>query len=388
MITLLSRILIKDYKDYKNPEVRRKYGMMTSIVGICLNILLFAGKYFAGMISGSIAIMADAFNNLSDAGSSFMTLVGFKFSGMKPDKEHPFGHGRFEYVAGLAVSMAIILMGFELFKTSINKVMNPTEVNMDGLAMGILVVSICVKIYMAVYNLTTSKKIESAAMKATGMDSLSDSVSTTVVLVSAIVSKVFQWNIDGYCGIMVALFILYAGFNAAKETISPLLGTAPSKELVEEIQSIVMAHEEIVGIHDLIVHDYGPGRMIISLHGEVSGDEDVFVLHDVIDCIERELGDKLNCEAVIHMDPIAVNDELVNATKAEVETIVKGLDEGLSIHDFRMVTGTTHTNLIFDILVPYGLKMEDAEIKKSVEERILAHWGNYYAVIKVDKSYV
>ncbi len=388
MITLLSRLWIKDYKEYKNPEVRRRYGMLTSIVGICLNILLFAGKYFAGSISGSIAIMADAFNNLSDAGSSFMTLVGFKFAGMKPDKEHPFGHGRFEYIAGLAVSMAIILMGFELFKTSIDKVINPTEVNMDVLAMGILVVSICVKIYMAVYNLRTSKKIESAAMKATGMDSLSDSVSTSVVLLSAIVSNVFQWNIDGYCGIMVALFILYAGCNAAKETISPLLGTAPSKELVEEIKSIVMAHEEIVGIHDLIVHDYGPGRKIISLHGEVSGDEDVFVLHDVIDCVERELGDKLNCEAVIHMDPIAVNDELVNATKEQVVQIVRTVDEGLTIHDFRMVTGTTHTNLIFDILVPYGLEMEDEEIRKCVAEKILAHWGNYYAVIKVDKSYV
>lgn len=388
MITLLSRLLIKDYKDYKNPEVRRRYGMITSIVGICLNIFLFAGKYFAGRISGSIAIMADAVNNLSDAGSSFMTLVGFKFSGMKPDKEHPFGHGRFEYLSGLFVSMAIILMGFELFKSSIQKVMNPTQVNMDTLAMAILVVSIGVKIYMAVYNLTTSKKIESAAMKATGMDSLSDSISTTVVLLSAIVSRVFQWNVDGYCGIMVALFILYAGVNAAKETISPLLGTAPSKELVEEITKIVMAHEEIVGIHDLIVHDYGPGRMIISLHGEVSGEENVFVLHDVIDCIERELADKLNCEAVIHMDPIAVNDELVNTTRAEVERIVKELGEGFSIHDFRMVTGTTHTNVIFDILVPYGTAMEDAEIQKFVEQRILAHWGNYYAVIKVDKSYV
>ena len=388
MITLLSRLLIKDYKDYKNPEVRRRYGMLTSIVGICLNIFLFAGKYFAGRISGSIAIMADAVNNLSDAGSSFMTLVGFKFSGMKPDKEHPFGHGRFEYLSGLFVSMAIILMGFELFKSSIQKVMNPTQVNMDTLAMAILVVSIGVKIYMAVYNLTTSKKIESAAMKATGMDSLSDSISTTVVLLSAIVSRVFQWNVDGYCGIMVALFILYAGVNAAKETISPLLGTAPSKELVEEITKIVMAHEEIVGIHDLIVHDYGPGRMIISLHGEVSGEENVFVLHDVIDCIERELADKLNCEAVIHMDPIAVNDELVNTTRAEVERIVKELGEGFSIHDFRMVTGTTHTNVIFDILVPYGTAMEDAEIQKFVEQRILAHWGNYYAVIKVDKSYV
>ena len=388
MITLLSKFLIKNYKEYKNPEVRRQYGMLTSIVGICLNILLFAGKYFAGKISGSIAIMADAFNNLSDAGSSFMTLVGFKFAGMKPDKEHPFGHGRFEYVAGLLVSLAIILMGFELFKTSIQKVMNPAMIEVDTLAIGILVASICVKVYMAVYNLTTSKKIDSAAMKATGMDSLSDSIATSMVLVSAVLAKLFQWNIDGYCGIMVALFILYAGYNAAKETISPLLGTAPSQELVDEIVELVMSHEEIVGIHDLIVHDYGPGRMIISLHGEVSGDEDVFVLHDVIDCIERELADKLNCEAVIHMDPIVMNDELVNETKAQVEKIVKEIDEELSIHDFRMVIGKTHTNVIFDILVPYGLKMEDSEIKQYVGEKILSHWGNYYAVIKVDKSYV
>ena len=388
MITLLSRLLIKEYKDYGNPDVRRKYGMLTSVVGIGLNILLFIGKYFAGFISGSIAVTADAVNNLSDAGSSFMTLVGFKFAGMKPDKEHPFGHGRFEYLSGLAVSMAIILMGFELLKSSVSKVMNPTEVNMDALATGILVVSICVKIYMAVYNLNTAKKIDSAAMKATGMDSLSDTISTTVVLFSSVVSKVFHWNIDGYCGILVAILILYAGVNAAKETISPLLGTAPSKELVNEIKEIVMSHEEIVGIHDLIVHDYGPGRMIISLHGEVSGDEDVFVLHDVIDCIERELADKLHCEAVIHMDPIAVNDELVNTTKRQVEKIVAGLDERLSIHDFRMVTGTTHTNVIFDILVPYDLEISDEQIKKTVEGRILEHWGNYFAVIKIDKSYV
>ena len=388
MITVLSRILIKDYKNYTDPDVRRNYGMLTSIVGIGLNILLFIGKYFAGVISGSIAVTADAVNNLSDAGSSFMTLVGFKFAGMKPDKEHPFGHGRFEYLSGLAVSMAIILMGFELLKSSVSKVMNPAEVNMDNLAMGILVVSICVKIYMAVYNLSTAKKIDSAAMKATGMDSLSDTVSTTVVLLSSVISRIFHWNVDGYCGILVALLILYAGVNAAKETISPLLGTAPSKELVNEIKEIVMAHEEIVGIHDLIVHDYGPGRMIISLHGEVSGDEDVFVLHDVIDCIERELADKLHCEAVIHMDPIAVNDELVNDTKAQVEKIVLEVDERLTIHDFRMVTGTTHTNLIFDILVPYGLNMTDEQIKSTVEEKILTHWGNYFAVIKVDKSYV
>lgn len=388
MITLLSKIFIKNHKEYKNPDVRRRYGMLTSIVGICLNILLFLGKYFAGIVSGSIAVTADAFNNLSDAGSSFMTLVGFKFAGMKPDKEHPFGHGRFEYVAGLGVSMAIILMGFELLKSSVDKVLNPSVVNMDMLTMVILIVSICVKIYMAVYNLTTSKKIDSPAMKATGMDSLSDTIATAVVFASAIVSKVFQWNIDGYCGIMVAFLILYAGYSAAKETISPLLGTAPSQELVEEIKGIVMAHDEIVGIHDLIVHDYGPGRMIISLHGEVSGDEDVFVLHDAIDRIERELGDKLNCEAVIHMDPIAVNDELVNNTKTQVEELVISVDQRLTIHDFRMVTGTTHTNLIFDILVPYGLEMTDEQIKRAVEELICKKWNNYFAVIKVDKSYV
>ena len=388
MITLLSKFFLKDSKNFTDPIVRRTYGILTSIVGISLNILLFLGKYFAGFISGSIAITADAFNNLSDAGASFMTLVGFKFSGMKPDKEHPFGHGRFEYVSGLAVAMIIILMGVELLKSSIEKIMIPSEIVMDSLTTIILLLSISVKGYMAIYNFSIGKKINSVTMRATGMDSLSDMIATIVVLLSSIISKYFHWNVDGYCGMFVAILILYAGYSAAKETISPLLGTAPSKELVEEIKKIVLAHEEIVGLHDLIVHDYGPGRTIISLHGEILGEGDIFVLHDVIDCIERELCEKLNCEAVIHMDPIMINDELVNAIKFQVERIVNQIDKKFTIHDFRMVTGQTHTNLIFDILVPYGTELSDEQVKELVERKIKNRWKNYYAVIKIDKSYV
>lgn len=388
MIKLLAKIFIKDNENVKNPDVRRAYGMLSSIVGIVLNIVLFAGKYLAGVISGSIAIQTDAFNNLSDAGSSFMTLIGFKFAGMKPDPDHPFGHGRIEYISGLGVSIVIILMGFELGKSSIDKIINPQAVETGMLSMIILISSILVKMYMAYYNKTIGKKIDSAAMNATATDSLSDSIATTVVLISMIINRIFNINIDGWCGMLVSAFILYAGYSAAKETLSPLLGQAASQDLVNDIEQIVMAHEKILGIHDLVVHDYGPGRLMISLHGEVSGEGDIFEIHDMIDRIEHELSQKLSCEAVIHMDPIEVNNELVSKTKSEIVDIIKNIDETLSIHDFRMVQGPTHTNLIFDVVVPFSFKMTDDEVKDKIIESIKKLQKNYIPIIKIDKSYV
>ena len=337
MITILSGLFIKNRDQFGNSDVRRAYGMLCSIVGIALNVFLFAGKYLAGVISGSIAITADAFNNLSDAGSSFISLVGFKFSGMKADADHPFGHGRIEYVSGFGVSMVIILMGIELFKTSIEKIFHPEPVETGALAVGILVVSICVKGYMCFYNRTVGKKIQSETMKATAMDSMSDSIATTAVLISMAVAHVTGISIDGWCGCLVACFVLYAGFGAAKDTLNPLLGEPPSREFVNEIRTIVMAHPEILGIHDLVVHDYGPGRRMISLHGEVSGDCDIFEIHDVIDRIEKELKEKLGCEAVIHMDPIVVNNEAINETKKEVVDMINEHFPGVTIHDFRMI---------------------------------------------------
>lgn len=387
MISLLSRLFIKDHKNYDTPAVRRSYGMLGSIVGIVLNIILFGGKYFAGIISGSIAITADAFNNLSDAGSSLITLIGFKLSGKKSDSDHPFGHGRIEYLAGLGVSVLIIFMGLELVKSSFTKILHPIDVDTGAVSIIILFCSILVKMYMAVYNSSIGRKIASTAMKATAMDSLTDCIATGVVLLSMLFLKLTGINIDGYSGILVAIFILCAGFSSAKDTISPLLGQAPDHEFVKKIEDIVLSHKEIIGIHDLVVHDYGPGRVMISLHGEVPGNGNIFELHDVIDCIENELHDKLNCEAVIHMDPVVVNDSSITEMHHNITKLVKTIDECITIHDFRMIKGPTHTNLIFDAVVPHDFKMNDEEIKQKIEDLIHSTYENCYAVVKIDKLY-
>lgn len=388
MIAILSKFFIKNREDYKDSEVRRQYGILCSVFGIILNVVLFGLKYFAGLVSGSVAITADAFNNLSDAGSSLITVIGFKFAGMKPDTEHPFGHGRFEYISGLAVSIAILMMGFELGRSSIEKIIHPEPVDTSITAFIILVASILVKAYMAVYNRSIGRKIHSAAMAATAVDSFSDAVATTVVLVCMGIMVGTGLNVDGYCGVLVAVFILYAGYQAARETMSPLLGGKPEPEFVQRIQDIVMQHEKIAGFHDLIVHDYGPGRLMISLHAEVPGDEDIYLLHDLIDNIEAELDQQLGCESVIHMDPIETNNELVMSMRKEVSSIVKELDDKLSIHDFRMVTGNTHTNLIFDVVLPQEFPMTDEQLRKMVQEKIMEKYPQYFAVIKVEKEYI
>lgn len=388
MIHLLSGIFIKNRDQVEDQNVRRAYGMLCGVLGIVLNILLFIGKYLAGILSGSIAITADAFNNLSDAGSSVITLVGFKFSGRKADADHPFGHGRIEYLSGFGVSMVIILMGFELLKSSVQKVLSPEPVEAGILPVLILIVSICVKMYMAYYNRSVGVKINSEAMKATAMDSLSDTIATFAVLISMAVVHTTGYNIDGWCGCIVACFVLYAGYNAAKDTLNPLLGEPPSKEFVEEIRSIVLAHPEIIGIHDLVVHDYGPGRRMISLHGEVAGNSNIFAIHDVIDRIEKELGQKLGCEAVIHMDPVEVDNEKIAEIKKELAEKIQDKLPEVSIHDFRMVQGPTHTNLIFDVVVPYEYEKTGSQVKAEIEDIVSKSWENYFAVIHVDHSYV
>ena len=369
-------------------KTRQIYGTVCSIIGIMLNVCLFAGKYFAGAISGSIAIMADAVNNLSDAGSSFITLIGFRFAGKKPDVDHPFGHGRFEYISGFVVSMAIIMMGFELIKSSFAKIITPVKIETGILSMIILVVSILVKLYMAYMNRSIGNKINSSAMKATAVDSLSDACATFFVLVSMIVIRVSGLNIDGYVGVLVSLFIFYAGYNAAKDTIDPLLGKNPEPEFVEAVKNIVMSHENVVGIHDMVVHDYGPGRVMVSLHAEVPGDGDIFELHDAIDHIERELTEELGCSAVIHMDPIETNNEIVNALREKVNDGVVLLIEGASIHDFRMVQGPTHTNLIFDVVVPYSVKESDEQVKEKISKMVQIIDETYFTVINIDRLYI
>ncbi len=388
MISLLSKLFIKNPDNYDDAEVRRKYGILGSITGIFLNILLFGFKYFAGIASSSVAVTADAFNNLSDAGSSVITLAGFKFTGLSPDNEHPFGHGRVEYISGLIVSMAIILMGFELLITSARKIISPEDVDTSMLAFVILIVSVAVKIYMAFYNMSIGKKINSAAMKATAADSLSDSVATSVVFISMLIMKFTGHNIDGYAGTIVAVFILFTGYSAARDTVSPLLGTKPSKEIVDSIDSIIMSHEGILGIHDLIIHDYGPGKMMVSLHAEVPGNRNIYEIHSLIDHIENDLNEKFNCECVIHMDPVDVNDSRIEEMKGRVEEVVKSVDVNLSIHDLRIVPCQDYSNLMFDMIVPPQYHGKDKTIKEQVCRQIEEKYPEYRAVIKTDKSYI
>ena len=389
MVHILAKFFIKDCENTADPKVRQSYGILCGTVGICLNILLFIGKFLAGTVSRSVSITADAFNNLSDAGSSLVTMIGFKLAGAKPDPHHPFGHGRIEYVSGLVVSGAILIMAFELVKSSVEKIIHPGKVEYSVLALVILAVSIGVKLYMCFYNRAIGRKLDSATMRATAMDSLSDVCATSAVLVAAIVEKVFNIQIDGYCGVLVGLFILYAGINAARETLNPLLGQPPEPELVAQIEELVMAHPEVRGIHDLIVHDYGPGRCMISLHAEVPAEGDVITLHDAIDNIEGELRRELRCDAVIHMDPIVTTDEAVLRLKEETVSVINAIDAQISMHDFRVVAGPTHTNLIFDVVVPYDFSSDDAEVTKAICEGVARALGdNYFCVIQVDKAYV
>lgn len=385
MISLLSRLFIKDPQ---STEARKAYGTLCSIVGIVLNVLLFAGKYLAGVISGSVAVTADAFNNLSDAGSSFITLTGFILSEKKPDSDHPFGHGRSEYLCGFVIAIAILFMGFELLRSSVDKILHPTDIETGLLATVILVVSIAMKLYMSFYNYSIGKRIDSAAMKATATDSLSDAIATGIVLLSMIITRATGLHIDGICGVLVSLFIFYAGITAARDIINPLLGMAPEKDFVDQIDDIVLSHDDVAGIHDLVVHDYGPGRCMISLHAEVPGDHDIYELHNTIDHIERELRMKLGCEAVIHMDPIETDNEEVTRMKTLIATGVSQIDEKITIHDFRMVPGPTRTNLFFDVVVPYDTKLSQKDIHDQVETFISNLDGNYVAQIQVEQSYV
>lgn len=387
MITLLSRIFIKNFDDTASPAVRQSYGLLSGTVGIIFNVFLFLGKFFAGTLSHSIAITADALNNLSDAASSVITLVGFKMAGQKPDRDHPFGHGRIEYLSGLAVSAAILFMAFELIKSSISKLIKPEDTICSKTVVIILICSIVIKLYMFLYNRSISKKIQSEAIHATALDSLSDTLATSVVLVSTLVAHYTGFHLDGICGILVGLFIFYSGIMSARDTLNPLLGQAPDPEFVTEIESLVLSYEGVLGIHDLIVHNYGPGRLMISLHAEVPADGDILELHDMVDNIERTLQTRLKCDAVIHMDPVCTNDPEGNRLKEDICSYLLSLDETLSLHDFRLVKGPTHTNIIFDIMLPYKFKFSDDEVRRLVSEHIKALNENYFAVINIDRKY-
>ena len=385
MIGILSKWLIHDHKNYTNEKVRSAYGTLCGVVGIVLNLILFGGKYFAGVISGSVAITADSFNNLSDAASSVIMLLGFRLASKQADADHPYGHGRLEYVTGLVISFLILLMAVELFKSSVNKILHPETIAFSWLAAGILGVSVLVKIYMFVFNRGVGKKIGSSAMVATATDSLSDTVSTLVVLACTLLSNFFGWQLDGYCGLLVALFILYAGFSSIKDTLGDLLGKVPDPELVQGIKEVVLSHDEVIGIHDMLIHDYGPGRRLVSLHAEVPGDGDIFELHDAIDHIEMEVMEKYHCETTIHLDPVEVNNEKVETAKRQLINCLRNVDETVSIHDFRMVVGPTHTNFIFDVEMPVESKKSESRLRHEVETAVAEGFENTFAVFKIDR---
>ncbi len=384
MITLLAKL----FRAEQLPDDRKRgfYGKLCGAVGIFLNLVLFAGKLAAGLISSSIAITADAFNNLSDAGSSVVSLVSFRLSEQKPDAEHPYGHGRVEYIAGLIISGVILVMAYELIKESVGKIRHPEATNWSPVVLVILIASILVKCYMAFYNRRVGGKIDSATLRATAADSLSDCLATTAVLIATLLEHFFSWKLDGWFGILVGLFILVAGFKAAKETVDPLLGAPPEPEFVKSVEDIVVGFDPaILGLHDLIVHDYGPGRRIISLHAEVPAEGDILAIHDVVDNLEYTLSTKLSCLATIHMDPVVTNDPHVAALKTQVKEIVTGIDPEMSMHDFRVVIGPTHTNLIFDIVLPFRLSEKSEEIKKTIMNTVFGKIGkNYFCVINVD----
>jgi len=388
VVGLLARLFIKNHDKIENSGVRRAYGLLSSVLGIVLNVLLFGGKYAVGVLSGSVAIMADAVNNITDAGSSIVTLLGFKFAGSRPDDDHPFGHGRYEYIAGFVVSIVILLMGFETAKSSVARIIDPAPVESGTAAMVIMAAAILVKLYMFLYNRRLGVKLESAALKAVAIDSISDCAATLVVLITTIVSRFAGRSLDGWGGLAVALFILYSGVNSAKDTLSPLLGKAPDRELVENIEKIILAHPEVIGIHDLMVHDYGPGRLVISVHGEVSGAGDIFKLHDVIDCIEEELNAKLGCESIIHMDPIDTDNKRIAEMREAVAAIAHAISPELTIHDFRMVPGDSHTNLIFDLVLPHRFALSGEETSRRISEAVSACWPDHKCVIKAEQSYI
>lgn len=387
MIGFLIRFFQRNKKT--EGEKRSVCAFVCSVIGILLNLLLFAGKLLCGLITGSIAVSADAFNNLSDAGSSVVTLVGFRLSEKKADHDHPFGHGRIEYVSGLIVSFMIILMGFELIKTSVSGLIEPHLPEFKTLTAVILSVSILVKLYICLYNRKYGKWINSAAMMATASDSLGDVISTAAVLVGGIITHFTGFiYLDAICGLAVSVFIFFAGYKAAKETISPLLGQPPSPEFVKRVEEIALSNEKIIGLHDMMVHDYGPGRIMVSLHCEVSSEDDIIELHEVIDGLEIRISEELNCNALIHMDPVDINDEALNSIRPIVAQAVKGICERASFHDLRVVRASDHLNVLFDVLLPFDSGISDKDAILRLTGAIKEQRPDCECIIKIDTDFV
>ena len=387
MTNFLIKHFIPNASDVKSPAVRQRYGVVSGVVGILCNALLCTAKIAAGLLTGAVSIVADGINNLSDGGSCVVSLLGFKMAGKPADDKHPFGHGRIEYVAGLIVSFIIVLMGVELAKTSLDKIFHPEEISFSWITPAVLGISILVKLWMCFFNRKMGDKIDSAVLRATAMDSLSDVAATSAVLAGFVIGYWARVNLDGYLGVLVALFILYTGVFTAKGTLDLLLGEAPDPEFVKQIQQEVLSYPEIIGVHDLIVHNYGPGHSVVSLHAEVPCDVDILKIHDTIDNAERDLKKKFDCEVVIHMDPIITDDKETNEIHQKLSSIVRLLDSRVTIHDFRMVKGPTHTNLIFDIVVPHQFRLTDDQVVESLRQAVKALDARYEIVVNVDKAY-
>lgn len=380
MTKLLLRVFVKD------TDNRAAYGKLSSFVGIFCNVLLFIAKLFIGLLSGSVSITADAMNNLTDASSSVVTMIGFRMAEKPADKDHPYGHARAEYISGLAVAALILLIGWELAKTSVQKILHPQPLEFSWVMALVLLLSIGVKLWLALFNRHLGKKIGSSVLLATSVDSRNDVVATAAVLVSCLVGMLTNFNPDGYMGILVALFILYSGIQIAKDTIDPLLGKAPDEEFVNYIRQKLLSYEHVLGIHDLMVHDYGPGRRFASVHVEMDRELDALFSHNIIDEIERDFEKDDKLQLVVHYDPMVTDDEEVNETRCFVQTIVQALDDRLSIHDFRLVAGPKHTNVVFDLVVPFGLEGSADSLCDRIVQAIREAKPNYYAVIHVDSA--
>ncbi len=387
MTKLLLKLFVKDYENVKEVRVREAYGKLAGAVGIVSNVLLCLMKVAAGIFVSSIAIIADGINNLADASSSVITLIGFKLASLPEDRDHPYGHARIEYLTGLLVSALIIVVGVQLLRSSVDKVIHPDEFVFSLVTILILIIAIVIKIWQAVFNIALGKKISSVALIATGTDSRNDVISTSAVLLSVIITKISGFQLDGYMGCLVAVFIIWSGISLVRETVSPLLGEAPDEELVRDISEMTMDFDGVLGIHDLMVHNYGPGKIFASIHIEVDADGDIMAAHDMIDNIEKAISSALHIELVAHMDPIKVNDPLLNHMKEIITELLSEVEGVSGIHDFRMVPGPTHTNIIFDVVLSYSCKYTETEIKSMVEDKVREENPSYFVVITFDREY-
>lgn len=388
MNNFIFRHFIKDWENVKEPKVRDRYGKVAGVVGILSNALLCAMKILVGLLSGSIAIVADAVNNLADASSSLITLIGFKLAGMPEDKEHPYGHARIEYLAGLLVSVIIIVVGLELGKSSAEKIFAPTLTEFSPTVVIVLLLAIGIKIWQACFNISAGRRIDSMTLIATGADSRNDVIATSAVLLSLIIGELFKIQIDGYMGVLVALFIVWSGIGLVKETVSPLLGEAPDPEMVAAIEKIANSYDGVLGLHDLAVHNYGPGKVFASLHVEVDAAVDVMVSHDMIDNIEHQIARQLNIHCTVHMDPINLDDPNREPLKQILMETIASLEGVCNFHDLRIVTGPTHTNVVFDVAVSPECKLSNEELSKKLSDAVTDYNPDFHAVIEFDRAYV